>query len=99
MKLRKLLVTAIVFVYLLPTAANGDFDYPKLPWYEKYLFPIGSWTSPENDGIIKPWLTANNIDIWEPQDYFYIVSMNHSVENYLHSILMTRTVYTCFYHE
>jgi hypothetical protein len=40
----KILKTAIVVVLLagsLPFCANADFDYPRLPWYEKFFFPLG----------------------------------------------------------
>ncbi len=66
MKVRTLLVAAIVFVYLLPTAANADFDYPKLPWYEKLFFPIGAWSYPYYECVPdSTYVDPNPDDDWE----------------------------------
>jgi hypothetical protein len=75
---------------------------PHLPWPESYFFPIGTWVMPTNDE--EDWLdnddgTGKTVAYWNPQDYYYTLSINRSVENYLHDNLMTRTVYTCFYRE
>ncbi|UCE26621.1 MAG: hypothetical protein JSW52_09760 [Candidatus Coatesbacteria bacterium] len=46
MKTFKILTAVVLFAGTVPFPANADFDYPKLPWYEKYFFPLGCWVTP-----------------------------------------------------
>jgi len=91
-------LTIIALLMLVFSAWAGQY----LPWPESYFFPIGTWcmlTNDDGDRLDYIDGTGKTIAYWDPQDYYYIVSMNRSVESHLHSILMTRTVYTCFYPE
>jgi hypothetical protein len=46
-KILKTVITLVLLAGLLPLTANADFEYPRLPWYEKYFFPLGAWISPD----------------------------------------------------
>lgn len=46
MKVKKAIALGITLTFLLPIFTYADFDYPKLPWYEKYFFPVGAWSYP-----------------------------------------------------
>jgi hypothetical protein len=45
-KILKTVITVVLLVGSVPFTANADFGYPKLPWYEKYFFPLGALISP-----------------------------------------------------
>jgi hypothetical protein len=47
MKNFKTLIATVLLVGSFPFTANADFDYPRLPWYEKCFFPIGAWIPPD----------------------------------------------------
>jgi len=46
MRSRIILTLGVILTVVVPTLAYADFDYPKLPWYEKYFFPVGAWSYP-----------------------------------------------------
>jgi len=92
----------VLTVLAIATSSCFACAGPHLPWYEKCFFPLGAWCMPTNDdGDRLDYTdgTGKTIAYWDPQDYYYIVSMNRSVENCSYIVSMTRTVYTCFYPE
>ncbi len=65
-------ITVLGFItVILATTAGADFSYPKLPWYERYFFPVGVKFSYElplipDDGDWSAWNYRMNNEIeWE----------------------------------
>ncbi len=36
-----IIITVALLTLLITVNAGADFSYPKLPWYERYFFPVG----------------------------------------------------------
>lgn len=72
MRTNKLITLAVIGALAFPIAANADFSYPKLPWYETYFFPIGTWNTPRTEPVPIDYYyndPPGAIDLWTAPSY------------------------------
>jgi hypothetical protein len=77
----KAVTVLITLTVVLPTLAFGDFGYPKLPWYEKYFFPVGAWSYPYYECVPD---SDYVVDLVNPkhQSRHYVVQLERALQRH-----------------